>query len=357
MKKKLMITALASALALPFATSSMANESSGASAASSQATQGQQSQAIQRQQQPLPAQEGRADQGRQGQSAQSQQPGPHIRASNLIGRDVQNRQGQDLGDVEDVLVNINSGEVEYAVLSFGGFLGMGDKLFAFPLEAFDRSQDRDHLVLAIDQNRLENAPGFDRNNWPNYEGGDTSFFDSVRNFFGGSEQNANQQQAQRQGQAQQQAQGQQQRSMMRVSDLNGKDVQDRSGRDVGEIEDVVLNFREGKVESVVLDVDRGWTQSDRLLSLPVDAFNAPRERGNDLVLAMDRDRLDTSRGFESNNWPDVNAPSFRRNTESYYATSGESGTSVEGGTGPLHGPTQPMPPEPLSPAEISDRNQ
>jgi sporulation protein YlmC with PRC-barrel domain len=349
MKKKLMVTALASVLALPFATSSMANETSGASATSSQAAQGQQNQAMQRQQQPLPAQEGRATQGQAGQNAQSQQPGPHIRASNLIGRDVQNRQGQDLGDVEDVLVNINSGEVEYAVLSFGGFLGMGDKLFAFPLEAFDRSQDRDHLVLAIDQNRLENAPGFDRDNWPNYEGGDTSFFDSVRNFFGGSNQNAKQQQAQ--------AQGQQQRSMMRVSDLNGKDVQDRNGRDVGEVKDVVLNIREGKVEYVVLDVDRGWTQSDRLLPVSLDVVNAPRERGNDLVLAMERDRLDISRGFDSNKWPDVNAPSFRRNTESYFNASGQSGTSVEGGTGPLHGPTQSMPPEPLSPSEISERNQ
>lgn len=342
MRKKLIVTTLASALALPFATSSMANETSGTSATSSQATQHQQGQSAQMQ---------------QGQSAQQQQAGPHVRASELIGRDVQNRQGEDLGDVEDVLVNINSGEVEYAVLSFGGFLGMGDKLFAFPLTAFDRSQDRDHLVLAIDQNRLENAPGFERDNWPNYEGGDTSFFDRVRSFFGGgSDQNANRQQAQRQGQGQQ-AQGQQQRGMMRVSELNGRDVQDRNGRDVGEIEDVVLNIREGKVAYVVLDVDRGWTQSDRLLSLPLDAVNAPTERGNDLVLSMDRDRLDTSRGFESNNWPDVNAPSFSRNTESYYTSSGQSGTSVEGGTGPLRGPTQPMPAEPLPPSETSGETQ
>lgn len=332
MRKKLIVTTLASVLALPFATSSMANETSGASATSSQAAQNQQ---------------GQSARAQQGQSAQQQQAGPHIRASELIGRDVQNRQGQDLGDVEDVLVNINSGEVEYAVLSFGGFLGMGDKLFAFPLTAFDRSQDRDHLVLAIDQNRLKNAPGFERDNWPNYEGGDTSFFDRVRSFFGGSDQNANQQQAQ----------GRQQRGMMRVSDLNGRDVQDRNGRDVGEVEDVVLNIREGKVAYVVLDVDRGWTQSDRLLSLPLDAVSAPAERGNDLMLTMDRDRLDTSRGFESNNWPDVNASSFSRNTESYYTSSGESGTSVEGGTGPLRGPTQPMPAEPLSPSETSGGTQ
>ncbi len=89
-----------------------------------------------------------------------------LSATTLIGDGVVNAQGQDLGKIEDVMLDLNSGRVAYAVLSFGGFLGMGDKLFAIPWEAMTVDTNRKVFILNVDQSTLKNAPGFNKNDWP-----------------------------------------------------------------------------------------------------------------------------------------------------------------------------------------------
>jgi len=90
-----------------------------------------------------------------------------LKGSTFIGADVQNPQGQNLGDIKDVVIDRTSGRIAYAVVSFGGFLGMGEKLFAVPWGAFAQPKaDKDTFVLDIDKERLKNAPGFDAHNWP-----------------------------------------------------------------------------------------------------------------------------------------------------------------------------------------------
>src|SRR5512135_3389874 len=82
-----------------------------------------------------------------------------ISASSLTGDSVVNAQGEDLGTIEDIMIHIDSGRVAYAVLSFGGFLGMGDKLFAIPWEALTLDEDNKQFILNIPKEKLENAPG------------------------------------------------------------------------------------------------------------------------------------------------------------------------------------------------------
>ena len=90
-----------------------------------------------------------------------------VKASTFIGADVENPEGQNLGDIKDIVMDRGSGRIAYAVVSFGGFLGMGEKLFAVPWGAFSQPKaDKDTFVLAVDKERLKNAPGFDANNWP-----------------------------------------------------------------------------------------------------------------------------------------------------------------------------------------------
>src|SRR5512135_141884 len=86
-------------------------------------------------------------------------------ASTLTGDSVVNAKGEDLGSIEDIMIHIDSGRIAYAVLSFGGFLGMGDKLFAIPWEALTLDEDNHQFILDIDKDKLENAPGFDKDNW------------------------------------------------------------------------------------------------------------------------------------------------------------------------------------------------
>lgn len=90
-----------------------------------------------------------------------------LSATTVIHDDVKNRAGEDLGKIEDVMLDVNNGRISYAVLSFGGFLGMGDKLFAIPWPALDLNTEEKCFYLDVDKERLENAPGFDKNHWPN----------------------------------------------------------------------------------------------------------------------------------------------------------------------------------------------
>jgi hypothetical protein len=64
------------------------------------------------------------------------------------------------------MIDVRSGRVAYAVLSFGGVFGLGNKLFAIPWESLTLDADRECFVLDIDKDRLDNAPGFDKDHWP-----------------------------------------------------------------------------------------------------------------------------------------------------------------------------------------------
>lgn len=90
-----------------------------------------------------------------------------LSASSLEGDKVKNAQGEDLGNVKDIMINTERGQVQYYVLSFGGILVMGDKLFAIPPQAIAVDTQEECLILNVDKDKLENAPGFDKDNWPN----------------------------------------------------------------------------------------------------------------------------------------------------------------------------------------------
>lgn len=87
-------------------------------------------------------------------------------AGTLAGDRVRNAAGEDLGKIEEIMLDVPSGRVAYAVLSFGGFLGMGNKLFAVPWNALTLDEQEHEFILDVDKQVLENAPGFDKDNWP-----------------------------------------------------------------------------------------------------------------------------------------------------------------------------------------------
>ena len=94
-------------------------------------------------------------------------PGPYIMdADTLIGDNVVNASGEDLGEIKAIMLDVEGGRIAYAVLSFGGFLGMGDKLFAIPWSALTLDADEKRFILDAPKERLENAPGFDKDHWP-----------------------------------------------------------------------------------------------------------------------------------------------------------------------------------------------
>ena len=84
----------------------------------------------------------------------------------LIGDDVYNYGDEELGNIKEVMLDMRTGQITYAVLSFSGIPGMGDKLFAVPWERLMLDPVNKRFLLNVEKNRLKDAPGFDKNNWP-----------------------------------------------------------------------------------------------------------------------------------------------------------------------------------------------
>jgi len=219
------------------------------------------------------------------------------RVSQLIGKDVRNPQGEKLGEINDLIIDVNNEVIHYAILSFGGFMGLGDKLFAYPLTVFRPSLDRDELVLDVDKERLRRAPGFERNRWPDW--GSPDYTGSVERHFGPGVRMMPKPNA----------------HLVRASQLMGKNVDDSNGKNAGEIKDLVVSMSSGRVRYAVLDFDRSWNMNDRLLTLPMKVLRFPSDAKTDLVLLVPREQLDAKQGFEKKQWPDVNDPNYRRQVD------------------------------------------
>ncbi len=110
-------------------------------------------------------------------------PGPQVMAADTLeGDEVLSASGEKLGKVQDIMLDVPNGRIAYAVLSSGGFLGLGDKLFAIPWSALTLDTDRKCFVLDVEKEQLEAAPGFDKDHWPAMA--DLGWATSIHNYYG-----------------------------------------------------------------------------------------------------------------------------------------------------------------------------
>lgn len=104
-----------------------------------------------------------------------------LSASTLSGDDVYDPRGEKLGSIKELMLDIENGKVCYAVLSFGGFLSLGEKLFAVPWSALKVDTENKRFIMDTTEERMKNAPGFDSDNWPNMA--DTSWEKSIYSYY------------------------------------------------------------------------------------------------------------------------------------------------------------------------------
>lgn len=117
-----------------------------------------------------------------GARAAARGPGRFVMScATLVSDVIENAHGEELGKLEHVMLDVPSGRVAYAVLARGGVLGLGAKLFAVPWEALGLDAKRGCLVLDMDGERLDEAPGFDADHWPSMA--DEAWAARVHEFF------------------------------------------------------------------------------------------------------------------------------------------------------------------------------
>ena len=106
-----------------------------------------------------------------------------VSASKIIGEAVVNRQDENLGKIHELVIDAKDGRMAYAVLSFGGFMGLGNKLFALPWTAFEFASHENKLVLNIDKDKLKAAPGFEQDSkWPDFA--DRNWGSGIHTYYG-----------------------------------------------------------------------------------------------------------------------------------------------------------------------------
>jgi sporulation protein YlmC with PRC-barrel domain len=107
-----------------------------------------------------------------------------LSAGTLKGDKVVDGMGETLGTLDDLMIDLDRGSIAYAVLSVGGLLGMGDKLFAIPWSAIQVDTAEKRLVLNVEKELLKSAPGFDKDHWPDFA--DQAWGATVHKHYGAS---------------------------------------------------------------------------------------------------------------------------------------------------------------------------
>lgn len=184
-------------------------------------------------------------------------------ANESIGANVVGANGDDLGDVEDIVLDRNKSRIAYVIVSYGGLLGLGDKHFAVPWQAFGQTADRE-LSLDIAPEKLKNAPGFEKGTLPNTA--DPLFHEGVYSFYNAEPYSLEQQQKDRaQTQATQEEAGERTFDWgswvnrgedttwaRRLGELIGTNIENAQGETIAELEDVIVDSREARAAYAVV---------------------------------------------------------------------------------------------------------
>lgn len=237
------------------------------------------------------------------------------KASDLMGKNVTNTANENLGEIKDIVLDAGSGRILYGVLSFGGVLGLGDKYFAIPWQSIRLAPDYKAFVLHIDKDRLKDAQGFDKNQWPNFA--DDRWATTTYKTFNQTPYWDNPNRAPTMG-SDTGTQGnfrdrwyQKVTNWQKASDLIGKDTHNPKNEDIGKIKDIVVDPDSGRVLYAVLGF-RG-----KNFPVPFNAMNLTGD-GKKVILNIDKEALKDTIAFTDDKWPNMVDPTWSTQVHTVY---------------------------------------
>lgn len=249
------------------------------------------------------------------------------KSTDLIGKNVRNNAGEDLGSLQDIVVDAHSGRILYGVLSFGGFLGMGDKYFAIPWASLELPADARHLVLNVDKDRLKNAEGFDKSQWPNFA--NEEWNTRTYRYYGQEpywQQGSDNVTADRQGGTRASYRERwynRPTAWQKVSDLQRKAVRSPTNEKLGDVTNLAIDTDAGRIMYAIVGRD------DRLYAVPWTAINMSPDYDH-LTMNVTTDRFTQARWFNRDAWPNLADPSWSTETYRYYEVEPYWGDGADG---------------------------
>lgn len=230
------------------------------------------------------------------------------RGSKVVGADVNNSAGKDLGKIKDVVVDPETGRVAYAVLSFGGFMGVGNKLFALPWGSLKFQAD-DKITLDIEKAQLEQAQGFDENNWPDMANHQWAT-DTHKHF--GQEPYWS---------VEVKVEGVPALQTTRLSKLIGHNVDNNMDKKLGDINDVIIDSNRGQIAYAVLGVGGVVGIGEDLVAVPWEKLDITQVNNDTTVrMAATEDELKNGPHFPKDKWPDLDDKTYLIRVYSFYGT-------------------------------------
>ena len=190
-----------------------------------------------------------------------------LSAGTIKGDKIVNRAGEDLGKIEELMIDLGNGRIAYAVLSFGGFLGMGDKLFAIPWQALTLRPHEHAFLLDIPKDVLERAEGFEKDRWPltREELSRTYTYYGYHPYWqiGVTGQTESQKMAPMETMVERDNP-----DFLSASTIKGDKVVNRAGEDLGKIEELMIDLTDGRIAYAVLSLADSWVWAANYLLFP-----------------------------------------------------------------------------------------
>jgi sporulation protein YlmC with PRC-barrel domain len=214
------------------------------------------------------------------------------RLSEVLAMNVRNTKDENLGQIEELVVQPSDGRIAYAVLSSGGFLGIDKKFFAIPTSSLQLDATGTKPLLAATQESLKNASGFDKDNWPDHASDEWLTQGMIRTEDASDRNRSAVMETKERVVASV--------SFIKSRDFMGRKVTNRQGEAVGTIDELMIDLPAGRVAYAVLSVGTFLGKGDQLFAVPVNAFT-PTTRDNTLCLDVDKARLQAAPVFTKSN--------------------------------------------------------
>jgi sporulation protein YlmC with PRC-barrel domain len=233
----------------------------------------------------------------------------HFKSGDLIGLNVRNKAGETIGNVNDLVVDLKSGEVRYIALAHGGVAGVGAKMFAVPWHAMTfqmgepNKADSRFFVFDMTKDQLERAKGFDTSKWPNVA--DPHFATAA----GSRSEARTETPGERPNVAFE--------TVFRASKIDGMDVRNNANEDLGAISEIMIDVTKGHVKYLVLSHGTALTGGNKQFAVPLSHITLAHANNETFVkFNVTNEQLKNSPHFEGNNWP-TNA-NWWRDVDTHY---------------------------------------